>query len=644
MKAQWSFYRQTSTDTVRNPISGEFFSTEAVKDVAEALVREGIQNSLDARCRRGERDRTPARVRILVSGEGGGLAPAAAEAWFGTLWPHLQAPRNGLGELPDRRRPCPVLVFEDFGTIGLTGDPAAFHVADGIANHFLNFFRAEGHSDKGEHDKGSWGVGKTVFPRASRISSFIGYTVRDDDGRKLLLGRSILKYHAVGDRFFKSDGYLGEVVRGGEFVLPIEDAATIARFRRDFAITREAEPGLSIAIPWYETGPDGGLTFERVTWAVLRGFFYPILMGNLSVELCEPGRTISLHQDTVIREVRALGGEAAAQILPLVELAEWAKTRHDNEHVRLKAPDARGAQRWDGSMLEDGTIEAIRNSLAARQRIALRVPMTVHPKASAAKGTEFRMYLEPSEDDGEHPVFIRDELIITDVRPRRTPRVRSLVIVEDLPLGTLLRDAETPAHTQWNERTSHFKDKYKFGPGAIEFVRNSVSELLRILHQSERQPDPSLTIDYFSVPAPPEDEDAIEAKRRRARKVKGPKDDPPVPPIEGKKPRIRIDRLPGGFALRPGAAKLALPATIEIRAAYDVRRGHPLRKFHPADFDIGAPPISRKTQGGVRVVETSGNRITVAVESEDFSLVVDGFDPARDLYLKADLKEPADAG
>jgi hypothetical protein len=35
-------------------------------------------------------------------------------------------------------------VFEDFGTTGLTGDPAAHQPIGDAANHFLNFFRAEG--------------------------------------------------------------------------------------------------------------------------------------------------------------------------------------------------------------------------------------------------------------------------------------------------------------------------------------------------------------------------------------------------------------------------------------------------------------------------------------------------------------------
>src|SRR5438445_4229134 len=209
MSTAWQFYLQQPTDPIHNPISGEFFSTEAVGNVTEALICEGSQNTLDARKMKADGSRHPASARVFLSDTADALPANRARRWFGTLWPHVMAPGNGLRNQPAADESCPFLVFEDFGTIGLTGDPEEYAVKDGVTNHFLNFFRAEGHSDKGEQDRGSWGVGKTVFPRASRISSFMGFTVRSDDNKQLLLGRSILKYHRHNGKSYKSDGYLG---------------------------------------------------------------------------------------------------------------------------------------------------------------------------------------------------------------------------------------------------------------------------------------------------------------------------------------------------------------------------------------------------------------------------------------------------
>src|ERR1035438_4860664 len=60
MKTQWHFRPLVPGETTRDPIVGEFFATEAINNVGEALVREGIQNSLDAALKQ------PLHVRISV--------------------------------------------------------------------------------------------------------------------------------------------------------------------------------------------------------------------------------------------------------------------------------------------------------------------------------------------------------------------------------------------------------------------------------------------------------------------------------------------------------------------------------------------------------------------------------------------------
>jgi hypothetical protein len=643
MSTTWHFYPQKPTDPIHNPISGEFFSTEAVGNVAEALVREAIQNTLDARKKKADGSRQPASVRVFLSDLAGALAVNRGRRWFGSLWPHVTAPGNGLRNQPSAEDRCPFVVFEDFGTIGLTGNPAEHQVVEGLANHFLNFFRAEGHSDKGEQDRGSWGVGKTVFPRASRISSYIGLTVRSDDNKQLLLGRSILKYHRVGGQPYKSDGYLG-VRRADGFMLPSDDPATLAEFRSDFKIKRQSESGLSIVVPWYEINGDDGMTRDKVLAAVLRGFFYPILMGHLSVTIAALGEEIALDAGSILRKVEALGGSLRLELLPIIKLAEWAQTRTTAEFRSLVPPPANRAQNWSEDLVPPDLVKHIRQSLAQRQPLALRIPMSVALRNGSPQGTYFDIFMEHSEEDSEKPVFIRDELIISDVKSPRISQVRSLVIVQDSPLATLLRDAETPAHTQWNQSTSKFKDKYKFGPGAINFVRQSVSQLLRIINQAEQQPDPTITIDFFSVPATPEYDDAVPARLRRPREMPGGGPTSPTPPPPPGPPRpFRIDKLIGGFAIRSGDDGAAPPPFIDVRVAYDVRRGNPLRKYHPSDFDLGHLPIRCDTDlRGVLIRSASGNQVLVAIQQAAFNFEVTGFDPARDLYVRAEVKEATD--
>jgi hypothetical protein len=643
----WGFYQQLPTDPIRNPISGEFFSTEAVGNVTEALVREAIQNSLDARQRKLDRKRVAAEVRIFLSGESAALSTERVTRWFGSIWKHIQAPGNGLRDQPSPSDVCPFLVIEDFGTTGLTGDPAEHQVISDVPNNFLNFFRAEGHSDKGEQDRGSWGVGKMVFPRASRISSFFGLTVRADDAKRLLLGRSILKYHRVASQSFKSDGYCGLLRAGDGFVLPSQESRLIEEFRTDFQIKRKEEPGLSVVVPWYDVYGDDTITRDKLLIAVLHGFFYPILMGHLAVTIASPSSETRLHDfDSLIREITNLGSAIDGTVLGYVDLALWAQTRKAEEFLSLAAPDPERAQRWSTELVPSTVLQELHKLSSTGTRIALRVPMSVRVKGGGSIATFFSLFLERSDLDAEKPLFIRDELIIPDVKAPRASRMRALVIVEDQPLAMMLRDAETPAHTQWNSTTGHFKNKYTFGTAAIDYVRFCVSELQRIAHQADQKPDPYLTIDYFSIPLRPEDtaDDAIPTRRRKAKETQGVDTTTPTVIVKSQPRRFQIQRLRGGFSIRRGAFGTTPPPVLEIRMAYDVRHGNPIKRYHPADFDVGIAPITWKGQSkGVSVITAMGNTLAVKVDDQDFHLDVTGFDPERDLYVRAIAREVLDA-
>ena len=75
---------------------------------------------------------------------------------------------------------CGYIAFEDFGTRGLTGDVNEWRLERAEKNAFFSFFRAEGRSAKSGDNLGRWGIGKQVFPTASRLHAIFGLTVRQE--------------------------------------------------------------------------------------------------------------------------------------------------------------------------------------------------------------------------------------------------------------------------------------------------------------------------------------------------------------------------------------------------------------------------------------------------------------------------------
>lgn len=625
---KWQFYRQGPTDPVLNPIAGEFFSSEAVGDTAAALVRESIQNSLDARCDDGEMPSTPVRVRIYLSGNMAAIPPAQAKRWFEGIWPHVEAPRNGLADAPRRGDRCPYILIEDFGTVGLGGDPSAYVIDPSSPNDFLNFFRAFGHSDKGGHSKGSWGVGKTVFPRTSRISSFFGYTVRASDSKQMLLGRAILKYHHCDEGNFKSDGYYGRVREDG-FVLPSRDPDEIEAFRETFRLSRDDQPGLSVVVPWYVPEGDGAVEHEDIVQAVAEGFFLPILAGDLVVEVEEGGLRTTLDADSLERTVREYRKPWAARMPSIIAMTKWWMALGGEAAVELGSPDPSKAQKWSSDMISPSNLEKMLALSSQAGPFAVRVPLHIRRKGASPAKTGFTVICESAEDDGAGVLFLRDGLIITDVRPTRVTRgVRAMVVVDDEVLAGFLRDAETPAHTEWNPGTANFKSKYIYGPAGIEFVRAAVPELYGAIRKSDTAADPTLTIDHFFIERPGSERKSKPSSKKKVQ-VR------PTP----KPPRFEISRHEGGFVLRnPSPAVVGtapfVPFRIRLRAAYDIRKDNPLSSWSPYDFEFTKPPLTM-TVAGATIDPQAGNHLIVKVDESEFHLAVSGFDTTRDLFVDA---------
>jgi len=624
--ARWYFKRLAPGDTNRDPIQSEFFASESIDDSADALVREGIQNTLDAR-RRGE----PARVRISISGEEKALSFEAIEQYLDGIWPHLRSPDNGLHNAPAPTERCQYLVFEDFGTTGLEGDPLQWRKIAGERNSFFNFFRSEGYSEKGETDRGRWGVGKTVFPRASQGNIFWGVTVRESDRKSLLMGRTILRSHSIGDELFVPDGYFG-VQGDGALVLPIDDSKYIQQFCETFGLQRGSEPGLSIVVPWYDLN---GVSFERLWQAVVRGYFYPIVTGELTVSLTdERGETFDLTADSILPVIRKAPGDLQAAMAPTIELARWACSAGKTELKTLNRPSDRGALRWSADLIPEDVAVAVREKLQSGGRIALRVPMPVRQRGKPAQWSHFDLFLvRDGEEKRGRPTFVREGIIIPDVRGRTTHGIRALVVIEDKPLATMLGDAENPSHTQWQKGCANYKDKYLFGPSNIQFVTDSVAEVVRLVTETDRECDPTVLIDLFSLPVQPEGNPPAKARVKEPQSAPGTITRGSVDAPVSRPRAYRLQKVDGGFQISRGDEGAGVPESLRIRVAYDVRRGSPLKKYDEADFDLSKRPIQVAERIGVEVLRQSRNTMEVKILRPDFRLRVTGFDANRDLYV-----------
>ena len=112
------FRKMSRAEINQDPTQEDYFNTDHLENFSDALVREAIQNSLDARILHSEE---PVRVRITFPSQDDLPTATDANRHLENLYDHIHA-SEAIEEPPGNEERVTFLVFEDFGTRGLQGD------------------------------------------------------------------------------------------------------------------------------------------------------------------------------------------------------------------------------------------------------------------------------------------------------------------------------------------------------------------------------------------------------------------------------------------------------------------------------------------------------------------------------------------
>lgn len=617
---QWHFRKFAPGDNLSDPdFTKALFASDSDSAVARSLVREALQNSLDAKAI----DASQVRVRIAICRNSNAALPATVRPFVTGIEPHLNAADSGLPDCPDLTAPIPYLVLEDFGTKGLRGDPEHWRPIGIGANAFFLFFRALGRSGKADESRGRWGVGKFVFPMSSRAHSILALTIPEDTRIPLLMGRTVLRTHQTSDAQWHPDGHWGERLSAdSKLVTPSRDSELIASFRNAFGVTRVDEPGLSVVVPWLIDE----ITREAIRDAVLGEYFLPLLRGELEVEVVEngaseviDGRAVRTYaenaEDRKLRERLAL----AVMVVDGDGFSlEWPVTLPWDE-LELRQTD-----------LPDSLRVTLNTNLDEGRAVSMRIPVTVGRKDTITPVAGYlTVYLRRADGlGGLRPLIIRDGISLPEDKTKTVYDHVSLLVAEKCALATAIGDSETPAHEQMQHEL--LKDRYKYPRKLVSFVRESTSALVRALRHGDNEDDPFSLSSYFPVEAEAGPQKPDIKTKPKGNKPNNDLPSLPAPPAR----RYRIGRVEGGFVIAGNPEAGSIPDELVVHAAYDVRRGDPFARYRSYDFDLSSATMN-KTVMGCDVVAASGNRLVIRPNSVGFSATLTGFDVERDLIVRA---------
>jgi hypothetical protein len=623
----WRFVEHHPEAKSRDPLQSELLNQESFRP-ADALVRESIQNSLDAKIP----DVDKVRVRIYVSGAAGALTKDEAAPYFQGIWPHIQECENGGQVASDLAEgTCRFVVIEDFGTIGLTGDPAATRVPEGASNNYYYFLRAEGISQKQSSSLGRWGVGKYVFPKSSGVNAFLAYTKRfDDDGPGLLVGQAVLMNHSLGDKDYDPDGWWAKPGPGVQ--MPVTDANVIEATTQRWNMTRVNESGVSIVIPYV----DANLTAKDFVSSVIRAYFGAILAGRLEVEVEAPDEAavVVLNSTTLLQLAEAyFDGDEREKVVSEIQLMATRASIPDNRRFTTNRVAARAGEGWSSATIDGVMAATMHKEIESGHAIQVTVPVELRVKGHGGEvSTESHLHvlLQQNESLKQKPLFMRGGIIVSDASRFPITGVRAICIVEESALTKMLGDAENPTHTTWTANDK-IRSRYVRGGELLTIVKTAPHKIYQLVLDSAAEEQRIVFADIFAVPLA----DAGRKKRKTAAsggRKPGGRQGPGGPRTQ---PLTHIQREDqGGFSILPTAhAAEGGLKRVELALGYETRRGDALAKWRKDDFDLATftPTIT-----GGKIEKQLGNLLTAVVDDPaEFKLTVLGFDVNRDLNIRA---------
>lgn len=672
----WTFRKCAPDETLRDSVSGEFFNSTRL----ESVIREALQNSLDARA-----GAAPASVRIFYSGSASALDGEAYASRYrvGDVDSHYGNRESGLTDIPKTGEKCEFLTIEDFNTTGLTGSvslrPSAEEMeSDHRKSNYFNFFFRENRSGKnGAGSLGSWGAGKIMFMKASRLRTAFTYSVRDDaEAPRFLAGRTVLMSHSIGDDMFAPDGWFGEEIDSPDGKSnrvmrkrPITNAAFIEDFCREFRVSREAKVGTSVVIPYLDLeneDGDGEFSRENIVRAVLKNFMLAILNGDLTVTI-ETGageKAVVLDKDTIATEKKYLPEtpDRKSDIVTRRHYALAAQTLKPDfpqaQCYELRHVGPGSKPTWCEEMFKGIDLKAVKQRLTDGKCVKFIVPMTIQAKPKTGPAAvpnpksltdSFSVLLRTTDDPQTmfRTAFYRKGLLIDSANRRAVGKYVAIVSVDGDELVKLLVASEPPSHCEWKADSARVKERYFNTSAHISFVTSSVSYIIGQIEAADKDPDFNPLKDSFGIPVD-EDENTppkpVPKPKPDSPKPPGPTPPspdtpPPVPPFPEE--LLRLSKLQGktGF-------------TVSVRADRVAEKGYPFS----ATYTIGYAPFDKTKWtrhdfslgegGNIRVeledpsqseiVECVGreNKLTVRVKRPGaFRIYVTGFDENRDLEI-----------
>tara|TARA_R110002049_G_scaffold226293_1_gene398348 strand:+ start:5234 stop:7105 length:1872 start_codon:yes stop_codon:yes gene_type:complete len=610
---RWYFPEQLPCEVDNEVTQRDQFSNDEF-DLSQTIVREAIQNSLDA-----AQDDPP---NVTVSFRWVDLSSESRAKFLNDiLKEQLEHARAAKLNLDDVNLEKPVaLLIEDFGTKGLTGS-----VSEKTDDHFTDFWRRHGKSNKKGGSRGRWGLGKLVYSSTSQIGAFFGATKREGDPDVQIMGQTVLNLRSINGFHYKPHAFFGEVEYEGdlrrEISVPIKDRVLANEFLENFFLEkRNASSGLSVIIPF----PNPAFNRDDMIGVAIENYFYPVVTGQLILKFND----VTIEKNN-IRELAIQYAEN--RISDVEELFDFIEEFDslDVKNLHTLQQNWFSDRRLDEDDFEEDALDRLRQKFFDGDLLGFKFPVEIKKKDGTTQDTHFCAYIKkPANLEKGMDLYVRRGLTLPGECKFRERKALGAVIAEEEEICTFLGYAENPAHTLWIGSSEKLRANYQAPEKITAAIKKSLVQLYDVLACVLEEEDDLALLDYFWG------EEPESTKKRKKRKRT------PIPVVDLPPPRIQdfiISKSSGGFIVSTSnkTTEERFPQIVNIEVAYDVARGNPFNSYKSMDFTMGKNGTVELTATRTgKALYVRENKIKLQVDRIPFALTAAGFDPHRDLKVR----------
>ena len=618
MAPSWNFI-PTHKGGVQQSNSADNFFREDSANMVENLVRENIQNALDA-----QSGKRPVLVRFSLTSLPKDKVDFLMEllgAGKGSVLSHYRQACEESDIEPEEPnfKTATFLLIEDFHTDGLNGDLTSSSPDDG---GFATFWRNVGSTNKGKGSNrgGAFGIGKIVNPMASKIQTFFGLTIRntsktkDKEAGPYLMGQTMLSLHTYSKVRYQAYALWGEVKK--EIEHPIESGTTMKDFIKATGITRKDEPGLSIVVPF----PISEFTPKSLSDAVILHYFYPVIEGRLVIEVANgKGETDRIDDGNIEDLAKGINQELYELIVFTKKAQKASRKPSDIKPTTYKMGnygDSLGAQKFNATELK-----AQKDRFLAGEMITVDVPIETQFKIDQKVScSSIKLFLQKTDGKGMDYYIRQGISVYENSRFMPSTPCIALLLADEGEIAELLRKAEGPAHSTWMQKKCRAVKIYENAQGAIGYVKSLLSAMQGLLGSGIEIDDESILADDFPDDIGDDDNDDD--------------DDDDEFDIEGNPAMLDLSRDSKGTLTIKANEHADLHAGKDCALTLFFVATTRGAKWRPFDFNLRNMTIKAQR---TKIISSEKNVMKFVLNPE-MEIIIEGFDRNKD--LKANVKLP----